>query len=299
MTNEKEYKLTKKHRKKISKARQKYFKNHPEVRKELSEARRIFTGDQEQQICDEYFSEEKPSIIVLGKKWGCNAEVVRRIILEKGCKLRSYKEAAQTESTKKRQREAQKGEKGSFYGKHHSEETKKKMSERRKKGLVWNRGNHLSEEHKKKISEKMKGKNHPNYGRRFSEEVRSKFSRAALLRTQNRLGPWKDTKPELEMKRILERLNIPFEHQFRIKGINHIFDFHILNTNILIEADGDYWHGNSKMFKKLNRIQKESKQRDKKINKLAKANNFILLRFWENNILNNKEIVKKEILKFV
>ena len=191
-----------------------------------------FTKEQEQQICDDYFSEEKPSVAILAKKWNCNDLTIRGIILRNGYVLRTISEA-------------NKGKPGYWKNKFLYEKTKRKISE------------------------------------------------STTLRIQTHPGPFKNTKPELKMKVILNELSIPFEHQFRLG--NHLYDFHILNTNILIEVDGDYYHGNPKKFGKLNKYQLKQKEKDLKNGQLAKDNNYILLRFWENDILNNSEKVIKHI----
>ena len=63
------------------------------------------------------------------------------------------------------------GEKGPFYGKHHSEESKRKMSLAKKGKPAHNKGVPMSEEHKKKLSDKNKGK-------KLSEETKQKMSEA-------------------------------------------------------------------------------------------------------------------------
>jgi very-short-patch-repair endonuclease len=147
-------------------------------------------------------------------------------------------------------------------------------------------------ENRKMQSNKLKGK--PK-----SKETKEKMSKSALLCIQNNPGPFKDTKPELKMKEILNELNISFKHQFRVEGINHNFDFHIPNTNILIEVDGDYFHGNSKKFSKLNWRQEKIRQKDKENEELATKFGFILLRFWEDDIINNTEEVKMKLINFI
>ena len=89
---------------------------------------------------------------------------------------KDYEEAMKevAEATSK----AMKGEKNSFYGRHHSEEAKKKMSKARKGKPTWSKGKKLSEETKKKISEAQKGENNHNYGKHFSEETKKKLSEA-------------------------------------------------------------------------------------------------------------------------
>jgi len=225
---------------------------------------------------------------------------------------------------------ANSGENSPWLGKHHSDKTKEKMSktakgklksEEHKRNLsiamkgrkVWNKGIPRDEKTKEKISKKLKGKKQseetirkmkktregkkPALGKhwKLSEETKQKQREKRLLHIQNNSGPFKDTKPELKMKEILNELNIPFEHQFRL--CRYLFDFHILNTNILIEVDGDYYHGNPEKYSNLNETQQKVKQKDIIKDKVAKTNNFILLRFWESNILNNKENVKNCIIE--
>lgn len=260
--------------------------------------RKLFTKEQEQQICKEYFSKEKPSIVILGEKWNCDGATIRNILKGNGYILRNLSESHKGKFV---------GENHPMYGQHHSEKTKQKIREKIGGKNHFNYGKHLSEKTRKRISisnkgnlswckgltketdERVKKVGDSNKGKIVSEKSKQKMREKALQRIQNQHGPYKDTKPELKMKGILNELTIPFEHQFRLK--NHLFDFRILNTNIIIEVDGDYWHGNPKKFKKLSKIQKEQKQKDIKNEELAKVNNFVLLRFWQNDILNKKDFV--------
>jgi len=298
-------------------------KNIPQSEEEKRK-RCLFTKEQELQICKEYFSEEKHSIEVLGKKWCCGITAIRNVIKRNGYKLRTISEANKgrkawnknipcSEETKRKMSKFHKnkpkseehkrkisialqGEKSYWYNKHRSEETKRKVS-------VGNKGKKRSEEHKRKYSESHKGE-------LKSEKTKQKMSEKAIKRwesleerkrnserqikyLQNHPGSYKDTEPELKMKEILNELNIPFEHQFRLG--NRLFDFHILNTNILIEVDGDYWHGNPKIYSKLSKRQEENKQRDIIKEQLVEENKYILLRFWQSDILKNKEKIIEDL----
>jgi len=153
-----------------------------------------------------------------------------------------------------------------------------------------------SDETKQKLS-KARLKRKETLGFINSEEAKQKMRESVLFKMKNYKGPYKDTKPELKMKEILNSLGIPFEHQFRLG--NHLFDFHLSNTNILIEVDGDYWHGNPKKFEKLNFVQIKNKQREEKHKQIAKESNFILLRFWENDILNNTERIVQYLKPYI
>jgi len=35
-------------------------------------------------------------------------------------------------------------------------------------------------------------------------------------------------------------------HKFKIEGVNHEYDFYVPSHNLIVEYDGDYWHGNPK-----------------------------------------------------
>lgn len=76
-----------------------------------------------------------------------------------------------------------------FYGKTHSEETKKKMREAKKGERNPFYGKSLSKEHRKKISEankvKMTGEKNPMYGRKHSEETKKKMREAWAKRKEN------------------------------------------------------------------------------------------------------------------
>lgn len=101
---------------------------------------------------------------------------------------------------------------------------------------------------------------------------------------------------------ILDENNIPYHFQFFLKtkdGICKSYDFKIKNTNILIEIDGDYWHGGpgiDKHFYKLDEV----KINDMVKNELALDNNYNLIRIWESDIYNEPNIIItkiKEIFK--
>lgn len=161
---------------------------------------------------------------------------------------------------------------GKNLSRNHKEEISKALKGRATRGSGWEQTKNT----KKKISKAL-------VGIRRSEKFKKRRSECMLDYIKNNPGRYKDTKPELRMKEILSSLDISFEHQVRIGGINHLFDFKIKDADVFIEVDSRYWH-----------TLPGRRQRDYKINRLAKDRGFILLRFWEKDIMKNElKVVNK------
>lgn len=265
---------------------------------------KIFTKEQELQICNEYFSLGNPSCNTLAKKWNCSNETIRGILIENGFILRTKGE---TLKGKTYRRKVNNVPKCSVCGKNISKDAKKchtcehkgennprYKKERHIPNYCISCGKQIGRFAKRCYSCANKGERNPRYNHPHSEEEKQNLREKTLKYIQTHSGPFKDTKPELKMKDILNGLDIRFEHQFNLES--HIFDFHILGTNIFIEVDGDYFHGNPKKYKNLNRFQEKVKERDLKKEFFVKNNNFILLRFWESDILDNTEFVINKII---
>lgn len=105
--------------------------------------------------------------------------------------------------------------------------------------------------------------------------------------------PLKDTTIEIQMKEILRKLKLDFGTQYHLGG--RIFDFYLPSPSLLIECDGDYWHGNPKKFPILDEKQKQHQVNDRTKNMIAKNNNILILRFWGSEILETPLLVKEEI----
>lgn len=113
----------------------------------------------------------------------------------------------------------------------------------------------------------------------------------------------KKTNIELIFEDLLNELNIPNQPKYRVYNKNkkefhyREYDFLIIGTNILIETDGDYWHGNTNKFKELTELQKQTIKNDEIKQKFAENQGFKVIRFWEEEILSNKEKIKETLLK--
>lgn len=111
----------------------------------------------------------------------------------------------------------------------------------------------------------------------------------------------KKTDIETLFEKILVELNIPHQIKFRIYDKDKInfwyreYDFLILNSNILIEVDGDYWHGNKNIFNEVSEFQKSVQENDKIKEEFAIKNGYEIIRFWGGDVKNKKEEVINKI----
>ena len=107
-----------------------------------------------------------------------------------------------------------------------------------------------------------------------------------------------DTKPELEVERLIKENKIRYKKQYwQREGKRIVFyDFIFWDYKILLEVDGDYWHANPKFFSTMNDAQRKNVNNDKYKEKLAKDRGFLIFRIWESEIPERFEILM-ELLK--
>lgn len=84
----------------------------------------------------------------------------------------------------------------------------------------------------------------PMLGEHHTPETKKKMSLSAIKRINTQTFVKIDTKPELEFKSILDRLQIKYEHPYMVNlGKRYAsIDFYLSEHDMLIEVDGDYWH---------------------------------------------------------
>jgi len=186
-----------------------------------------------------------------------------------------WKEKSKNQSTKMI------GENNPFYNKTHTKETIDTII--RKNKLRW-LDSEYRKLHSKKCSDaqlKLFNKNPKSY-----REKRRKAAYVSNLK-QTR---YKKTYPELVFEGILNNNNIEYVYS-PIIG-KYQYDFKIKNKKILIEVDGDYWHGNPNIYKSLNYIQKKKQTRDNDKENFANKHNFKLYRIWSSDLNNTKIITE-------
>lgn len=138
-----------------------------------------------------------------------------------------------------------------------------------------------------KTSKRCTGSGNPMYGKMWTEEMIKKIVRRR-----------KTNKLEKKMEDFLIESKIPYKKQFyqQWNGRRYFYDFHIIETSILIETDGDYWHGGPGVKQHHSSVNQNKKiDADKSL--IANERGFKLLRFWESEIKEDFQLVKDKIVK--
>lgn len=187
-----------------------------------------------------------------------------------------------SEEHKQKNRNSHLKEKNHFYGKTHIEESRKKMSDKHKQNWI-NKSDVQKEEWKQKlkIGQKNAKEKDPVYYNNLKRAA-GKISNALQTR-------YHKTKIEEIFEQILINNNIEYEYSFILNSL-YQYDFIIKNTNILIEVDGDYWHGNPNIYKELNHIQIDKQEKDKIKEEYAKQYGYKVIRIWEQELKNINKI---------
>lgn len=135
-------------------------------------------------------------------------------------------------------------------------------------------------EQHEKIRENLRIK---NIGRKLSEKTKEKIRNVRA----RQIFPIKNTSIEIKICKFLEELKIDFmkQHFIDIKH-SYLCDIFIPSMNLVIECDGDYFHGNidNPRFLVLNKIQLEQIEEDKIRTIEMKEKGYKVLRLWECKI---------------
>lgn len=115
---------------------------------------------------------------------------------------------------------------------------------------------------------------------------------AKLLEAQAKICKEKPTKLEFRLCQILDSFGIEYEHQCVVKP-KFIVDVKI--GGLIIEADGDWWHGHPR-FEPLRERQIKQKIRDSARDKYLTACGYKVERIWESDL--TAELVKSILEKY-
>ena len=92
-------------------------------------------------------------------------------------------------------------------------------------------------------------------------------------------------------KEFLEKLGIKYEEQFEAKDIKRFYDFYLPDYQVIIEIDGDFYHGYGKVHEEKNPMQKRNARVDEIKNEWAALHGYPLIRIWEHDINENPQKV--------
>jgi len=130
-------------------------------------------------------------------------------------------------------------------------------------------------------------------------KVKFKFLKRVMIEGQAEKMSKNLTAPEREFENILKQLKINYKPQKVVGGF--IYDYYLIDKNILVEVDGDYYHSNPEKFQQedLNEMQLRNQKRDKRKDVVALGLGYKIVRFWENDIMKNGEFVILELKKIL
>ena len=105
-----------------------------------------------------------------------------------------------------------------------------------------------------------------------------------LLEGHQRIQKDKPTKLEQKLFAVLDSLQVPYEQFYLIKP-KFIVDVKI--DNLIIQADGDYWHGHPR-FEPLTERQAAQQKRDKAQDAYLQKCGYTVIRIWEKELAFDK-----------
>ncbi|MEK6829912.1 MAG: DUF559 domain-containing protein, partial [Nanoarchaeota archaeon] len=99
--------------------------------------------------------------------------------------------------------------------------------------------------------------------------------------------------------KMMKELKVEYQSQMVVD--KKIFDFYIPSKNMIIEIDGDYFHGNPLIYESedLNRMQIRNQRNDKFKEIMAKGRGYELERVWEYDLKNNYKEQKERFKKLL
>ena len=211
--------------------------------------------------------------------------------------------------------------------KHETTCSEKCLSEYRKT-LIGNKsirfGAILSDETKNKISEKniefyLVKENHPFYGNHHTEETKEKISKTRIekgVAKGEKNGMFGKTHTPEAIKNIfshrpmnklekmvadeLNKNGILYTFQYFITedGVCKSYDFKIKEKPLILEVDGDFWHGNPNTKNHHIRVNK-TVLNDKLKEEIALKRGIKVIRLWESDIKKDPSIVIRTIRPYI
>lgn len=153
----------------------------------------------------------------------------------------------------------------------------------------------------KKYGTEWVGRNIPEIKEKAEATCLKRYGKTSLEMMHEALQNTTQTKPEKIFQEHLEKLKIKFIWQYKliVDGVYRYFDFMLVDYNILVEVDGDFWHANPLMYdtNKLHEVQIKTLNNDAIKNEMVRNANIKLIRFWASEVTDAGFLEKlKEVL---
>lgn len=183
-----------------------------------------------------------------------------------------------------------KGERNHFFGKRHNKKTIKQISKNRSGKACGEQNSMSNPEYRLRVSEALKEK-YASGDLDFLKKIQS--NNATQNQANGKLKYAPISKAEKEIKKKLEDLGYAIEPQFGIGSLK--YDLYLINYNIIIEYNGDYWHCNPNKYKsdyfnrKKDMFAWELWEQDKRKKEIAEKKGYKLFIIWEADYKFNKE----------
>lgn len=97
----------------------------------------------------------------------------------------------------------------------------------------------------------------------------------------------------------LDKLGVKYQYQYFASDIKRYYDFYLPEQRVLIEVDGDYFHGYGLVYEEMKPMQKRSHRVDEIKNQWAALHSIPLIRIWEHDINNNPKKVMKMLKEWI
>lgn len=115
----------------------------------------------------------------------------------------------------------------------------------KKRGQPWSRKEKLA--HSKRMlgdCNKMRGKHHSEKTKNILSKIMKKRYADGIMHIKR----YKRSKAEKAIGAFIRSTGIQVETQFHIPGVSYRYDFYIPECNLIIEYQGNYWHGNPEKY---------------------------------------------------
>lgn len=135
--------------------------------------------------------------------------------------------------------------------------------------------------------------NHKKWHTRTKEELRQIGENIRIGQAKSEFVMPRVSNAEIKFLDNLEQiLDEKIERGYKIEGYPHEYDGYLLSQNLLIEFDGDYWHGNPALYDLTPRM-KSQHWKDCKHNVKALSSDYNIIRVYQSQSYTLLEAIKK------